>query len=158
MLSIDEIKELIKLIDESSIDEFFYQVDGEKLKLKKQTAPTYIQETVERVIPTDTGNVGAEPQTQSEPTTTEPIEIKASFDYEITSPMVGTFYLTESPDSDPYVSIGDQIGKGNIVCMIEAMKLFNEIESDVDGEVVEILAENGELVEYGQPLFGIKRK
>lgn len=158
MLSIDEIKDLIKLLDESTINEFVYQVDGEKLKLKKQTAPTYIQETVERALPTPTGNAKAEPQTQPEPTTTEPLEAKLSYDYEIASPMVGTFYLTESPDSDPYVSVGDQIGKGNIVCMIEAMKLFNEIESDVDGEVVEILAENGELVEYGQPLFGIKRK
>lgn len=155
MLSIDEIKDLIKLLDESSINEFVYQVDGEKLKLKKQVSPTYIQETIER--PFSTGNSGVEPQTQLE-LPIEPVEAKSSYDYEITSPMVGTFYLTESPDSDPYVSVGDQISKGNIVCMIEAMKLFNEIESDVDGVVVEVLAENGELIEYGQPLFGIKRK
>jgi len=158
MLSIDEIKQLIKLLDESTVDEFVYQIDGEKLKLKKHTTPTYIQETVATPLPTLTGNTGVAAPEQPSPTDTEPVETKASYDYEITSPMVGTFYLTESPESDPYVTVGDQIRKGNVVCMIEAMKLFNEIESDVDGEIVEIFAENGELVEYGQPLFGIKRK
>lgn len=158
MLSIDEIKQLIKLLDESTVDEFVYQVDGEKLKLKKHTIPTYIQATAANPLPTLTENPGVEAPGQPSPIDTEPVESEASYDYEITSPMVGTFYLTESPESDPYVMIGDKIGKGNVVCMIEAMKLFNEIESDVDGEIVEIFAENGELVEYGQPLFGIKQK
>jgi len=155
MLSIDEIKALIKALDESSVDEMVYEADNQKLKLKKHTAPAYKQDTVQ-YLP----QAVIEPiqSNQANQAALEQTEAKAHYDYEITSPMVGTFYRSESPDSDPYISVGDQISKGTIVCMIEAMKLFNEIESDVNGEVVEVVAENGELVEYGQPLFRIKLK
>ena len=74
--------------------------------------------------------------------------------HKITSPMVGTFY--SSPDTPPYVSVGDRVSKDSIVCIVEAMKLFNEIDADVEGEIVEILVNNGQLVEYGQPLFLVK--
>jgi len=74
----------------------------------------------------------------------------------ITAPLVGTFYSAPSPDSEPYVAVGDMVGKGTIVCVIEAMKTMNEIESGADGEIAEILVRNGEPVEYGQPLFKLK--
>ena len=74
----------------------------------------------------------------------------------IKSPIVGTFYLSSSPDSEPFVAVGKKVRKGEILCIIEAMKLMNEIECENDGELVEILAENGQMVEYGQPLFKIK--
>ena len=74
---------------------------------------------------------------------------------EIKSPMVGTFYLSPDPDSTPYVKVGDSVGKGTTVCIVEAMKVFNEIQSEVSGKVVAILVENGEPVEFGQPLFKI---
>ena len=74
----------------------------------------------------------------------------------ITSPMVGTVYLKPSPDSNSYVEVGQNIKKGDVVCIVEAMKLMNEIESEFDGEVIEILVEDGEAVEYGKPLFAIK--
>jgi acetyl-CoA carboxylase biotin carboxyl carrier protein len=74
----------------------------------------------------------------------------------IESPMVGTFYRAPSPEADPYVQTGDKLTESTVVCIVEAMKLMNEIEAEVRGEVVEILVENGELVEYGQPLFLIK--
>ena len=70
--------------------------------------------------------------------------------------MVGTFYSSASPDTPPYASVGDRVSKDSIVCIVEAMKLFNEIDADVDGEIVEILVNNGQLVEYGQPLFLVK--
>jgi acetyl-CoA carboxylase biotin carboxyl carrier protein len=70
--------------------------------------------------------------------------------------MVGTFYSSSSPDTAPYVSIGSKVGEKTTVCIIEAMKLMNELEAEVKGEIVEILAENGQLVEYGQPLFLVK--
>lgn len=70
--------------------------------------------------------------------------------------MVGTFYSSSSPDTPPYVSVGDRVSKDSIVCIVEAMKLFNEIDADIDGEIVEILVNNGQLVEYGQPLFLVK--
>ena len=74
----------------------------------------------------------------------------------ITSPMVGTVYLKPSPDSNPYVEVGQNLKKGDVVCIVEAMKLMNEIESEFDGEVVEILVKDGETVEYGKPLFVVK--
>jgi len=159
MLSIEEIKDLIKTLDESSLDELIYQNDTNKLKLKKNTQSFNKRDAVANTsVP--------EPSVVSDVVLEEAVQIKKeqnetsapNYDYEITSPMVGTFYLASSPDSDPYVTIGEQISEGKVICMIEAMKLFNEIESDVDGEIVEILAKNGELVEYGQPLFGIRQK
>jgi acetyl-CoA carboxylase biotin carboxyl carrier protein len=75
----------------------------------------------------------------------------------IKSPIVGTFYAAPSPEAPRYVKVGDTVHPGRVVCIIEAMKLMNEIEADVDGEVVRILVENGQPVEYGQPLFAIKR-
>nr|WP_235048594.1 acetyl-CoA carboxylase biotin carboxyl carrier protein [Geobacillus sp. WSUCF1] len=76
--------------------------------------------------------------------------------HQITSPMVGTFYAAPAPDKPPYVKPGDKVKKDTVVCIIEAMKLFNEIEAEVDGEIVEVLVQNGQLVEYGQPLFLVK--
>ncbi|RMH22573.1 MAG: acetyl-CoA carboxylase biotin carboxyl carrier protein, partial [Acidobacteria bacterium] len=76
--------------------------------------------------------------------------------HRLTSPIVGTFYRAPSPDADPFVDVGDRVRKGQVLCIVEAMKLMNEIESDVDGEIVEILPENGQPIEYGEPLFLIK--
>jgi len=76
---------------------------------------------------------------------------------EITSPMVGTFYRTANPDAEPYVSVGARIGEESVVCIIEAMKVMNEIRAECAGEIVDILVENGEPVEFGQPLFLVKR-
>ena len=75
---------------------------------------------------------------------------------EITAPIVGTFYSSSGPDKEPFVSVGSKVKKGDTLCILEAMKLMNEIQSDVDGEVAEILVENAEMVEYGQPMFRIK--
>ena len=74
----------------------------------------------------------------------------------VKSPMVGTFYASSAPDKDPFVKVGDKVKKGQVLCIVEAMKLMNEIESEFDGEIVEICVENEEVVEYGKPLFKIK--
>ncbi|CUB34097.1 Biotin carboxyl carrier protein of acetyl-CoA carboxylase [Bacillus amyloliquefaciens] len=76
--------------------------------------------------------------------------------HKITSPMVGTFYASSSPEAGPYVNQGSKVSENTVVCIVEAMKLFNEIEAEVKGEIVEVLVENGQLVEYGQPLFLVK--
>jgi len=76
--------------------------------------------------------------------------------HKIISPMVGTFYSSPTPDADEYVKAGSKVSKDSIVCIVEAMKLFNEIEAEVNGEVIEVLVKNGQLVEYGQPLFLVK--
>ncbi|MBD1378797.1 acetyl-CoA carboxylase biotin carboxyl carrier protein [Metabacillus arenae] len=165
MLKIQEIRELIKLIDCSSIDEFTYEYESSKIKLKKQSKET---ETVVRSVAASEAPV-VEPVVQpqmgqpnqgtaeTQAAKPEPSPVKEDENlHKITSPMVGTFYSSSSPEADPYVSAGTIVKEDSVVCIVEAMKLFNEIEAEVKGEIVEILVENGQLVEYGQPLFLVK--
>lgn len=167
MLKVQEIREIIKLIDQSSINEFTYETEGTTVSLKKSdenlspllpekrvTENTQVQEKLVK----ETASVIKQSEKQE---TVEVKEDKQNNDsknngYEIVSPMVGTFYAAPSPDSGPYVEKGSKVDNSTIVCIVEAMKLFNEIEAEVSGEIVEILAEDGELVEYGQPLFRVK--
>ncbi|MDR4948530.1 acetyl-CoA carboxylase biotin carboxyl carrier protein [Neobacillus cucumis] len=170
MLKVQEIRELIKLVDQSSIDEFVYEIDGSKIQMKKNSAPAVIsqaapiQQAVD-LIPAavKTGSV-AQPvpavqvQEAAQESAKAPENNQAAQAnlHKITSPMVGTFYASATPDTDVYVKPGDKVSKDSIVCIVEAMKLFNEIEAEVNGEIVEVLVKNGQLVEYGQPLFLVK--
>ncbi|MRH43165.1 acetyl-CoA carboxylase biotin carboxyl carrier protein [Aquibacillus halophilus] len=159
MLNMQEIQNLIKLIDESSIDEFTYESNGTKVSLRKQKGELVTAQPSFSPVP-QTNKVSEQTAINAEPKEVpeDDGEQTTDFDYEIVSPMVGTFYAAPTPDKDDYVQIGDTVKSDTVVCIVEAMKLFNEIESEVSGEVVEILAENGELVEYGQPLFRVKAK
>ncbi|WP_459499511.1 acetyl-CoA carboxylase biotin carboxyl carrier protein [Bacillus sp. C1] len=156
MFKIQEVRELIKLIDSSNIDEFEYKKDGATIKMKKrgnevvsvQAAPV-TKQAVE--IETAVAAAQVEVPKQEEKKVVQDEQL-----HKIVSPMVGTFYSSSSPDTPPYVSVGDRVSKDSIVCIVEAMKLFNEIDADVEGEIVEILVNNGQLVEYGQPLFLVK--
>lgn len=166
MFKIQEIREIIKLVDSSSIDEFVYEVDGAKVKLKKNIV--VVTETVtpkkEVVAPVVQQSAPAEaPVATPAPAKEEapaPAAAAPSVNdpslHKIVSPMVGTFYQAPNPDSPAYVKVGDKVGNETIVCIVEAMKLFNEIEAEVQGEIVEILVKDGDLVEYGQPLFLVK--
>ena len=166
MLKIQEIREIIKLIDQSSIEKFSYESDGAKLVLKKGNSqadtgaqPQSIAE-VPAALPAPVQTV-ATPTPQKETATKAEVPVEVVQDpslHEITSPMVGTFYSASSPEAEAYVQLGDKVTDTAIVCIVEAMKLFNEIEAEVSGEIVEILAEDGQLVEYGQPLFLVKTK
>ncbi|MCM3716756.1 acetyl-CoA carboxylase biotin carboxyl carrier protein [Fictibacillus phosphorivorans] len=165
MLKIQEIRELIKLIDKSSINEFKYENDGSKIVLKKNEAATVtyrteeapVQPVVTQAPPARESAPAAEPVKDSPEVQQEP---KAEEDdsnlHKVVSPMVGTFYAASSPEDPPFVKPGDKVSKDSVVCIIEAMKLFNEIEAEVNGEIVKVLVENGQLVEYGQPLFLVK--
>ncbi|MFS0822794.1 acetyl-CoA carboxylase biotin carboxyl carrier protein [Bacillus sp. 1P02SD] len=167
MLKIQELRELIKLVDHSNIDEFTFESEGSKIKMKKNKETT-VQTVVENkaqaqpVAPvvTEVSQAAAQPaqpQTQqAEPVATSPAPAVDENLHKIVSPMVGTFYASPSPDADVYVNKGDKVKEDSVVCIVEAMKLFNEIEAEVNGEIVEILVENGQLVEYGQPLFLVK--
>lgn len=164
MFKIQEIREIIKLVDASSIDEFVYEAEGSKVKLKKNTRgvtenvspkiveqPTVVQQAVAPVAePTK-----APEQVEAAPAPKAVVAEEASL-HKITSPMVGTFYQSANPESPVFVKVGDKVGEESIVCIVEAMKLFNEIEAEVTGEIVEILVKDGQLVEYGQPLFLVK--
>ncbi|MCK0472554.1 acetyl-CoA carboxylase biotin carboxyl carrier protein [Halalkalibacter sp. APA_J-10(15)] len=161
MLTVNELKDLIKALDDSNIDELKFEQEGSKLVLKKQKelqvveqAPVAVQQTqapIAQSTPTQ-----ATSTSQSARGEEAPVQATNANLHTITSPMVGTFYSSPSPDSDPYVQTGDQVQANSVVCIVEAMKLMNEIEAEVSGKVVEILAENGELVEYGQPLFVVE--
>ncbi|MFP7477745.1 acetyl-CoA carboxylase biotin carboxyl carrier protein [Terribacillus saccharophilus] len=156
MLKLEELKELITLIDQSSIDEFDYETEGEKVSLRKNKEVVQVAAApapVQQAVSAPQAPVSA---AQPEPAAQAPEAAAKNYDYEITSLMVGTFYSKPNPDSDVFVSVGERVEKDTVVCIVEAMKLFNEITADVSGEIVEVLVENGELVEYGQPLFRVK--
>ncbi|AYE49258.1 acetyl-CoA carboxylase biotin carboxyl carrier protein [Priestia megaterium] len=164
MLKIQEIREIIKLVDQSSIEEFTYEHEGSKIKMKKKDA--IVSKQAQQVVVSAPEQVAAPaPQAAAAPApaaqSAQPKEeqtapaVDESL-HKITSPMVGTFYASSSPESDIYVTPGDKVQKDSVVCIVEAMKLFNEIEAEVKGEIVDVLVENGQLVEYGQPLFLVK--
>ncbi|WP_439874074.1 acetyl-CoA carboxylase biotin carboxyl carrier protein [Bacillus mycoides] len=161
MFKIQEVRELIKLIDSSNIDEFEYKKDGTTIKMKKRgnevvtvQAPV-TKQVMQPAAPVEVETTVAAAQVEV-PKQEEKTAVQNENLHKITSPMVGTFYSSSSPDTPQYVSIGDKVSKDSIVCIVEAMKLFNEIDADVEGEIVEILVNNGQLVEYGQPLFLVK--
>jgi acetyl-CoA carboxylase biotin carboxyl carrier protein len=148
-MNIKEIKEMLNLMNENSLVELEIEKDGTRIRLKKATsgpehynAPFVIER--ERSVPAGSKEApGAAPQKPS-----NTIEIKA--------PMVGTFYRAPSPEAPPYVEIGQTVEAGQVICIIEAMKLMNEIKSEVKGKLVEILVENAEPVEFGQSMFIIE--
>ncbi|AMM89543.1 MULTISPECIES: acetyl-CoA carboxylase biotin carboxyl carrier protein [Bacillus] len=158
MLKIEEIHELIKLIDESTIDEFTYENEGAKIKLKKNKEVVQQVAAQAPVAPVQAAPAQQAPKAQAPAQTEAPAQEETASEnlHKITSPMVGTFYASSSPEADPYVTTGSKVKENSVVCIVEAMKLFNEIEAEVKGEIVEVLAENGQLVEFGQPLFLVK--
>src|SRR5699024_9063711 len=150
------------LVDQSSISEFCYEKDDSKIKIKKQVAVVAEQPASQKVVETpvveekkETVAVKEVPKKQA---TTEVVEDSDDSIIEIVSPMVGTFYRKPSSEDDPYVNEGSKVTDSTIVCIVEAMKLFNEIKAVVHSEIVEILVGDCELVEYGQPLFKVKTK
>ncbi|MGP7816197.1 acetyl-CoA carboxylase biotin carboxyl carrier protein [Niallia sp. 01092] len=155
MFKIQDIKELIKVIDESTINDFSYEQGGMKIEIKKNNGQVVMAAPVQS---TSTQTQAPSPQAvETAPASTEKAAAPSDENlHKITSPMVGTFYQSSSPDTDAYVKVGDKVNKDSVVCIVEAMKLFNEITAEVDGEIVEILVKDGELVEYGEPLFLVK--
>ncbi|EKU49859.1 acetyl-CoA carboxylase biotin carboxyl carrier protein [Staphylococcus massiliensis] len=153
-MSFKEIKELIEILDNSNLTEINVESKGNNVTLKKEKE--VIRESVQAQ---PVHNQPAQPQA---PVNTSDQSNQGSNDQEddgtqkITAPMVGTFYKAPSPDEPAYVQVGDKVSNESTVCILEAMKLFNEIQAEVSGEIVEILVEDGQMVEYGQPLFKVK--
>jgi len=149
----DETREIIKLMEENNICEFQLEREGFKISLKKAAPTAFVSRTADGEVMLTPA--AAEPQEAEEiadetPAPDENVEI-------IPSPMVGTFYASPSPDSSPYVGVDQEIDKGDVVCIVEAMKVMNEIQSEVSGIIREILVENGEPVEFDQPLFRVEK-
>ncbi|MFE5427116.1 MULTISPECIES: acetyl-CoA carboxylase biotin carboxyl carrier protein [Bacillaceae] len=161
-MKVQEIREIIKLVDQSNISEFVFENEGTKIKLKKTETGTVLQPVAAPDVVQANAAVEVKPAAApAVPKAVEPAKPAAAVTeqenlHKITSPMVGTFYQSPAPDSPAYVKTGDKVTGDSIVCIVEAMKLFNEIEAEVSGEIVEVLVKEGQLVEYGQPLFLVK--
>lgn len=156
------LQKLIKMLDSSNLAEIEIEEEGTKIKLSKPrpkvTAAGSFMQTY-NPVPVFMQEASSSQESLSSTQETSKSASEAKEDksednfYEVRSPMVGTFYRAPSPDADPYVKVGSEIKQGSIICIIEAMKLMNEIEAEVSGKVVKMLVENGQAVEYNQPLF-----
>lgn len=152
IMKVNEFKELIELIEQSSIEVLKLEKKEIKLYFQKRNAANVTIDLTEQV------SQAARVVTQDE-TIVELEQSPSNEDdglHQIEAPMVGTFYSRSNPEAEPFVQLGSVIEKNQPVCVLEAMKLFNEIVSDVDGEIIEVLAEDGQIIEFGQPLFVVK--
>jgi len=148
-MNIKEIKEMINLMNENGLVELEIEKDGMRVRLKKTTSGT---EAFSGPIVVERERV-ADAAKKEVATPLEKISVKT---IEIRAPMVGTFYRAPAPEAPPYVEVGQTIEPGQVICIIEAMKLMNEIKSEIKGKILEILVDNAEPVEFGQPMFLIE--
>lgn len=156
----DEIRRLVKIVEESNIAELEItktRWGKNTIKISKSTPNSHVitnsaaYQAIPQAAPPAPGP-SAPAATPPENTETTKADSNAT---QIKSPMVGTFYRSPAPDADPYIEVGQTVRRGQVLCIIEAMKLMNEIESEYDGKIVEILVESGQPVEYNQPLFAV---
>lgn len=155
----DEIKRLVKIVEESNIGELEISRWGRTIKITKYltNSGTGNSSTIPiHAMPSPQQSSANMPPQQQEQKKEEKPGASPANATEIKSPMVGTFYRAPAPDADPYIEVNNVVKKGQVLCIIEAMKLMNEIESEVDGRLIDILVEDGQPVEYNQPLFLIE--
>lgn len=154
-LNMPELREIAELVDQYGFTDFEFENENIKVRLSKNPAPQIVQafhQMSTSPAPVQTPAIEQKQESAAE------AEINSDANlHKITSPIVGTFYGSPAPDKEPYVKEGDTVAEGTIVCIVEAMKLMNEIEADAAGEIVKVYVENGQPVEYGQPLFGIRK-
>jgi len=167
-MKVEQVLELVKAVSDSELTEFKYEEDGVKLSLKTSdkiiqvqapAAPAAAPVIAPAVMPAAApapvpaaAPVSAPADAEASAAVSAESEVKGNV---VKSPLVGTFYAAPAEDADPFVKVGDSVKEGQVLAIVEAMKLMNEIESDFTGTVTEILVENGQAVEYGQPLFVI---
>jgi acetyl-CoA carboxylase biotin carboxyl carrier protein len=163
ILNLKELKEILQLLDEKEITEFELEEEGMKLRIRKAAAgpPPAPAPVLTPDLPAVTSSVAAaSPASAPAPAAPAPTAASPEAVDEglliVKSPIVGTFYRTPDPNSPPFVSVGDRVKPGQVLCIIEAMKLMNEIEAEVAGEILKIHHETGQPVQYGDPLFSIR--
>ena len=154
-MNVEEIKELMTLFNDSNMTEF--HLSNEEFEVQFSKREEYPQVVSNAVAPVANvaSPVEAAPVSAPSSEVQEVTQVATDAKY-ITSPIVGVVYLQSSPDADPFVQVGKQITSNDTVCIVEAMKIMNEIKSDFNGEVVEVLVENGQMVDFGQKLFAIR--
>jgi acetyl-CoA carboxylase biotin carboxyl carrier protein len=169
-LNMTELRELADLVSQHGFTDFEFENENIRVRLRKELAPqiyqsapsqpvSFAQPQQQNFAPAALTNQSAPPATTAA-SVTEAEQTPATEDedlFKITSPIVGTFYRSPSPEAEPFVKIGSQVSADSIVCIVEAMKLMNEIPAETAGEIVKIYVENGQPVEYGQSLFGVKK-
>ncbi|TKD72409.1 acetyl-CoA carboxylase biotin carboxyl carrier protein [Pseudalkalibacillus hwajinpoensis] len=155
MLNSKEIIEIITYVNGSTVDEVHYEHESFVVKVKNQNlnGERNNQDSSTEQVPSIVKERGQE-DISPEPVKTTPDE--ESKTHTVTSPMVGMFYASPSPDDAVFVNVGDHVSEETVVCVLEAMKMFNDVQADVNGEIIDILVQNGDLVEFGQPLFKVK--
>lgn len=155
-MNVEEIKELMALFNESNMTEFHLSNEEFEVQFsKREEYPQVVSNAVAPVANVASPVEAAPVSVPSSAETQETPQVATDAKY-ITSPIVGVVYLQSSPDADPFVQVGKQITSNDTVCIVEAMKIMNEIKSDFNGEVVEVLVENGQMVDFGQKLFAIR--
>lgn len=165
-MDLKEIRQLIKVVENSNIGELEIEEDGKKVRISKSVSSNtgiVYNPDIQMFPAAAPQNPRVQQHTVSpeagalEDIAVQPVDAAKSNTFEVRSPMVGTFYSAPSPDAEPYVAVGQQISVGQVLCIVEAMKLMNEIESEVSGKLVKILIENAQPVEYNQVLFIIEK-
>ena len=153
-MDLRKLKTLIDLVSESNVSELeITEAEGKVRIVKSGPAPVAMMAPVSAAAPMTVAAAPAAPAAVAAPA--EPVAV-APVGHQVKSPMVGTFYRASSPDAKAFVEIGSQVKEGDTICIIEAMKILNEIEADKSGTITQVLAENGQAVEYGAPLFVIE--
>jgi len=156
-MDLDLIKKLVKIVDGSGVTDLEIEENGMKVKIAKKIRSAQVVTAAPVTVSPAHPVVQAGPSVAEETAKQkEEVETTAANLHEIRSPIVGTFYRAPAPDADSYVQVGSAVSPGSVLCIVEAMKLMNEIESDVSGKIIKILVENGKPVEYNQPLFLIE--
>jgi len=152
-MNLDEIKSILQLMEANKLVEFEFEDDSRRLKLRRQedrVVTTAVPMAVPAAVPMAAAPSAAAPAAAEAARPSNLTEFK--------SPLVGTFYRSAKPDSDPFVNVGDEINPEKVICIIEAMKVMNEIKAEMGGIVREILVKNGQAVEFGEPMFLIEKK
>jgi acetyl-CoA carboxylase biotin carboxyl carrier protein len=142
-MEIDDLKEIIDLLKETDITDLQLEKDGTKIRIKRERMLSPMEIQVQKFGGLQEKGISETAEEETRLVT-------------ITSPIVGTFYRASSPEAAPFVEVGSRVKKGQVLCIVEAMKLMNEIECEIDGTVIKVLVENGQPVEYGEPLFLIE--
>jgi acetyl-CoA carboxylase biotin carboxyl carrier protein len=159
VFDVARVRQLVELMQEFELAEVDLRQAEQRIRLRKDVEPVVLAGGYGGGYPAPAAPpAAAQPSTQAPPASAAPAAAAASANSVfVTSPMVGTFYVSSSPDSPPFVKVGDQIGPDSVVCIIEAMKVFNEIPAEVSGKISAVLVENGAAVEFGQKLFRVDK-
>lgn len=155
MMDIRKIKKLIELLEDSGLTELEIHEGEESVRLSRSSQGVQMTAAMPQAIMPMASPAPAQPATTTESASSQPATEELD-GIVIRSPMVGTFYAAPSPEDDPYVQPGDSIKPGDVLCIIEAMKMFNQIDAEISGTIARILVENGQPVEFDQPLFLVK--